>query len=168
MVLTGCRESGTLVRRNMALLCLAGEVLLCLAGKALLFLRIEPSSLRDRPDMRCSSAWPAHPARSGVRPASCLPRRPAKPYRCSRRAAGVPPWDAIDAAATRPGPGSLPAGTAPPEETWRAGSAPVVPVPVLAKVRSVAPWPGQRTGPAALVQASHGRAPFSGAVPYSP
>src|SRR5215472_3969658 len=53
MVLTGCRESGTLVRRDMALLCLAGEVLLCLAGKALLFLRIEPP-LCDRPDMRCS------------------------------------------------------------------------------------------------------------------
>jgi len=40
MVLTGWRESGTLVPRDMALLCLAGEALVRLAGKALLFLRV--------------------------------------------------------------------------------------------------------------------------------
>src|SRR5262249_58451997 len=112
-----------------------GKVLLCYRGKAILFLRIEPSSLCDRPDMSCSVCLAGPPARSGVRPASCFSRRPAKPYRCTRRAAGMPPRDAIDAAATGPGPGSLPARTAPPEETRRAGSAPVIPVPAWANVR---------------------------------
>src|SRR5215471_4234233 len=168
MVLTGCRESGTLVRRDMALLCLAGEVLLCLAGKALLFLRIEPPSLCDRPDMRCS-VCSAGPPGSVRREAGFLLLAVAR-----EALSLLAPRDG-GAAAGRdrcrghpPGPGSLPARTAPPEETRRAGRAPAVPVPVWARPGAWRRGPASAPGPAAPVQASHGRTPFSGAVPYSP
>jgi hypothetical protein len=104
----------------------------------------EASFLYDRPDMRCSVcvARPPGPVRreagflllaAAREPPSLLAPRGGGAAAGRERCRG-----------TRPGPGSRPARTAPPEEIRRAGSAPEVPVPVQAKVRSVAPWPSQR------------------------
>src|SRR5215471_17203826 len=64
--------------RRMDLLCLAGErSFSATRGKALLFLRIEPSSLRDQPDMRCSVCL-AGPPGSVRREAGFLPLAAAR------------------------------------------------------------------------------------------